>query len=150
REQGEPFYKNAKGGIKLNDLFFVAKFAVEHVILHEPAEQEFYGYNEPRGLWMKKTADSVKHQFGVDLKTYADSQGESQIERFRTDGRLNDYMNLLKGPTEQRDIFRRDKNCIHVANGFLHIDETPPQLREFSPAYYSRNQCPIQIVEGAD
>jgi P4 family phage/plasmid primase-like protien len=150
QQQGEPFSVSSKGIVKLNDLFFVAKFALEHAILHEAGERQFYSYEELRGLWMKKTADSTKLQFGGDLKAYADLQGESQIERLRTDARLAGFVNLLRGQTEQRGVFRRFMNVIHVANGMLHIDETPPQLREFSPMYYSRNRCPIKIVEGAD
>ena len=37
-----------------------------------------------------------------------------------------------------------------MANGVLHLDTAPPELREFSPLYYSRNQCPIALLDGAD
>ena len=151
RKQGQPFSKHPRTGVvKLNECFFVAKFAVENVILHEPAERAFYNYADDRGLWQRETVDSVKRRLAEDLKVYADSQGEGDIERKRNNSLANGLADLLRGQTEKCEIFNQRKNRIHVANGVVHLDTNPPELREFSPSYYSRNQCPIELVEGAD
>lgn len=150
QKQGEPFGWKQRVGIVLNQPFFVVKFNEEHVVLHEPDERTFYVYDEPGGLWRKKTPDLVKLQFAEDLKRYADSQGLSDIERMRTNGLLSGLTDMLRGVTQRREAFGREGKVIHLANGMLHLDTSPPELREFSPSYYSRNQCPIPLVEGAD
>jgi P4 family phage/plasmid primase-like protien len=149
-KQGQPFYKTSKGLIQLNDNFFAEKFALENAILHEPDECTFYDYNPARGLFLPVTPDIIKCRIADSLKKYADSQGESQIVRKRSNGYLNGLTDLLKGRVEQKDCFCQCKNAIHLANGMLHLEVSPPELREFSPRYHSRNQSPVKLVEGAD
>jgi len=151
QQHGEPYFMSKQGSITLNDTFFAAKFAVEHTIVHEPAERQFYRYDEAHGLWSPQTIDSVKLTFAEDLKSYADSQQQSQIERKRTNPFLTSLADMLRGHTEHLDVFgQREKSIIHVGNGMLHLNTSPPELREFSPGYFSRNQCPIEIEESAD
>jgi P4 family phage/plasmid primase-like protien len=147
KTHGQPFFIDRS--IILNQPFFVGKFAEEHLVLHEPAEKGFYEYNESRGLWQPATFELVKKQFSEDLKTYADSQGESSIERKRTNSLLVGLADQLRGQVEKLEPFGAKKQAIHLKNGMLHLDVTPPELREFSPAYYSRNQSPIELVQGA-
>jgi P4 family phage/plasmid primase-like protien len=148
-QHGAP-YELTKNGLKLNPMFFVAKFAAEHLVNHEPDEQQFYLYSEPSGLWRPQTEDAIKHQFALDLKAYSDSQRLPQILSRRTHGFLSGLTEMLKGHVEKRDAFHRKPGVIHVGNGMLHLDVDPPELREFSPDYYSRNQCPIELVDGAE
>ena len=58
-------------------------------------------------------------------------------------------LNILRGLTERREPFHRFKEVVHLQNGMLHLDSTPPVLREFSPHYYSLNQCPVDFKEDA-
>lgn len=147
---GEPYRSTETGKIFLNQLFVVTKFATEHLILHEPSEREFYFYDEPLGVWKIQTSDSVKIQFADDLKTFADSQGIPQLISQRTNSLLSALTDLLRGEVEKRDIFQKTNRVIHLKNGMLHLDVDPPELRPFSPEYYSRNRCPFEFVEGAD
>jgi P4 family phage/plasmid primase-like protien len=149
-QQHGPPYRWSKGEIKLNELFFVAKFAEEHVLVHEPNERQFYSYQEERGLWLPETFDVLKHRVANDLKGYANSQQAPQIEILRTNSRLSSLSDLLRGKTEKQNVFGTKQPVIHVKNGMLHLDTTIPELREFSPSYYSRNQCPIPLIDGAD
>ena len=52
----------------------------------------------------------------------------------RTDASLNGFTSMLRGKTEMRDAFKRGEQVIHLANGMLHLETSPPELREFSPA----------------
>jgi P4 family phage/plasmid primase-like protien len=148
KRHGQPFVRTKKS-VRLNQFWFVAKFAVEHVVLYEPDERQFYLYDEAHGLWRPATDDSIKEQFALDLKSYADSQHEPQIELLRTNSLLSGLTEMLKGHVERREAFKHKRGVIHLKNGMLHLDVQPPELREFSPNYYSRNQCPIPLVEGA-
>ena len=150
REHGEPYALGKQGAVQLNQPFHVAKFAEEHLVLHEPEEKKFYSYSEERGLWQQKTAESTERLFAEDLKTYADSQGLSQIERLRNNALLTGLTKMLRGKVEKSEAFKHRPEVIHVGNGMLHLDTEPPELRQFSPSCYSRNQCPIPIVPDAD
>ena len=96
-QQGQPYGRSQRGAIKLNDCFFVAKFATENVILHEPKERRFYDYYAVRGLWRPDNVDSLKLRMAAALKQYADSQGESDIERMRSNNRLGGLVEMLRG-----------------------------------------------------
>jgi P4 family phage/plasmid primase-like protien len=149
QREGEPFELTEKGAVLLNQMFFVRKFAEERVILHEASEREFYVYDHSRGLWRKNTEESVRQRFSDDMKQYGDAQGNRYFERRRTDAFHRGLTSMLRGATEKSGVFQRQKRFIHAANGVLHLDVRPPELREFSPLYYSRNQCPIEVIEGA-
>jgi hypothetical protein len=101
----------------------VSKFAEEHLLLFEPQENQFYAYDQDTGLWVKRTV-----------------QGISDIERKRTKSLLDGLMDQLRGRVEKSDAFKREGKVIHLRNGMLHLDVSPPELRSFSPHYYSRNQ----------
>jgi P4 family phage/plasmid primase-like protien len=150
QKEGEAFERSTRGKIQLNQRFFVAKFAEEHVVLHEPEEKAFYRYNEIQGIWKPESIDFIKNCFAHDLKAYADSQFETQIERFRTNASLTGLSEMLRGKVEKRNAFAGTKEVIHLGNGMLHLETRPPELREYSPQYFSRNQCPISLVEGSD
>jgi P4 family phage/plasmid primase-like protien len=149
RQYGEPFYAQ-KRSLKLNQRFHVAKFAAEHVKLFEPSEEQFYNYNEQRGLWVPNSEDLIKMDFGQDLKAYADSQCQPQFITDCTNALLNALVELLRGFAQVDGAFKPKPGVIHVGNGMVHLDVKPPELRGFAPEYYSRNQCPIEIVPERD
>jgi P4 family phage/plasmid primase-like protien len=148
-DEGQP-YVPTKNSVKLNHPFFVSKFATEHLILHEPNFNDFFSYDESRGVWVLKTGASVKEEFSGDLKGYADDQHLPTIQLLRTNTLLNGLTDMLRGKVEKSDAFAKTKKVLHLGNGMLHLDVNPPELREFSPHYYSRNQSPYAITGPAD
>lgn len=97
-----------------------------------------------------QTSHSVKQQFGVDLKRLADVLEEPRINFMRNNSLLTSLTELLRGHVERNEAFNHRHTFVHLANGMLHLDVDPPELRSFSPDYYSRNQCPFPLTEGAD
>lgn len=66
------------------------------------------------------------------------------LEQERTNSNLNNVIGHLKGITEKRGVFNRDRRAIHVANGMVVFDDVgEADLCDFSPEFYSRNQSPI-------
>ena len=128
--------------IKINQMFFVARFAEEHLVIHEPGEHEFYVYDPECGIWTRSTSDSIKATFSEDWQRYADEIGKPVLIPLRTNGLLESLTSLLRGHVEKGDAFPRLERVIHLANGMLHLDDGP-ELHPFSPDYYSRNACPI-------
>src|SRR5690606_37401841 len=104
REHGDPIEVTEKGSVKLNHLFFVAKYATEHRVLHEASEQEFYNYQEAAGRWKRQTVHAVKRQFGAYLKQFADVIDEPQIHFIRNNALLGSLAELLRGHVERTEV----------------------------------------------
>jgi hypothetical protein len=66
---GTPYIKTMKGFILVNQKYFVARFAAEHLILHEGREREFYMYDYASGAWVMQTLDAIKEMFSNDCPT---------------------------------------------------------------------------------
>jgi hypothetical protein len=60
-QYGQPYSVNPMGSIQVNQMFFVGRFAVEHLVLHEPNERDFYIYDAESGSWLPRTPDSTSH-----------------------------------------------------------------------------------------
>lgn len=147
---GEPLWKDSRGGDALNQCYFAGRYAAEHVVLHEPAERQFYEYENGTGLWTLKTGDGIKKALSDDFHRLTVQWQKPEIIRHRTNGLLTALADLLRGEVERAGVFDERQRVIHVANGMLHLDCNPPELRRFSRSYYSRNQCPIRFDEQAD
>lgn len=146
---GEPLWKDSRGNESLNQCYFAGRFAAEHIVLHEPAERQFYEYENDTGLWTLRTVDAVKKALGDDFHRLTVEWKKPAIIRHRTNSMLGALADLLRGEVEKRGAFEERRRVIHVANGMLHLDCDPPELRGFSRSYYSRNQCPIHFDERA-
>ena len=150
-QHGPSYYTNDKGGIRINQIFFVARFAAEHLILHEPNERDFYMYEPPKcGVWVPRTADAIKTIFADDWYRYANEVGMPALIPLRTNSFLQSLVSLLRGHVEKPEAFTRTGRVIHLANGMLELDHEGAHLRKFSPDYYSRNACPISWNPTAD
>lgn len=152
-QHGEPFTRSEKGKLTLNSMYFVARFARAEDVLFEPGEGCFYAYQEETGLWLQRTVATLKIEFAEDLKEYAGALAPSdrgQIINARTERTLAGLVGLLQGHVEERDAFRREHGVIHVANGMLHLDTSPPQLQPFGLDHRSRNAAPVPYDPAAD
>ena len=142
-EWGEPYSVSEKGNIFLNQMFFVARFALEHLVLHEPDEHRFYTYDASTGAWVLITADAIKIMLSEDLQRFVNETGEAQVISKRTNSLVEALVALLRGYTEKRDAFQSKGRVIHCANGMLELSAEGATLYQFSPEYYSRNPSPF-------
>ena len=124
-------------------MFFVARFAEEHLVLHEPNERDFYTYDSATGAWVPHTSDAIKAVMSDDWQRYAAEVGEPGLLPIRTNGLLDSFISLLRGYVEKPEAFTRTGRIIHLQNGVLHLNQEGAQLLEFSSKYLSRNVCPI-------
>lgn len=149
-EHGAAYKFTDKGGLLINDYFFVVRFQREHLILLEPLEDEFYRYNRVNGLWEPTTEDQIKWQFGLDLKRAADEAGIDSFLWKRKNGLISSFATTLRGLIEKRDAFKKREPIIHLANGMLDLRGNTPKLLSFHPDYYSRNICPLKFDPTAE
>jgi uncharacterized protein DUF5906/D5-like protein len=150
KKYGIPYLPNGKGGFQVNQMFFVARFATEHIVLHEPNERDFYTYDPETGAWVPSTSDAIKVKFSEDWGRYSDEIDEPGLLLLRTNGLLDSFTSLLRGHVEKPEAFTRNGRVIHLKNGMLHLLPDGAQLMQFSPDYYSRNVCPYEWDPKAD
>ena len=150
RRFGNPYLSNGKGNIQINQMFFVGRFGVEHLVLHEPNERDFYTYDAQSGAWVPRTTDSIKAMFSEDWQRYAHQVDEPALLTLRTNSLLENFTSLLRGHVEKPEAFKRNGRVIHLHNGMLHLDHEGAELRPFSADYLSRNVCPIAWEPDAD
>jgi P4 family phage/plasmid primase-like protien len=142
-QYGQPYTENARGAIQINQMFFVARFAFEHPVLHEPNEHEFYIYDDHTGAWTPRTVHAIKSMLSEDWQRFANEEHAPALIPLRTNSLLEQLTSLLRGHVEKPDAFSSTGRVIHLANGMLRLDHGGAKLCGFSPEYYSRNVCPI-------
>jgi phage/plasmid-associated DNA primase len=146
---GEPFYTDKDGNpTSLNQAFWAALYAHEHIVLWEPNERSFWTYNADTGIYEETSADAIKRSIAARLLEASRQVNCFWLEKQRTDMRLNAIVAHLRGIVEKRDAFAHREHKIHLANGIFSF-ENGGQLLEFLPTFISRNRSTIVFDENA-
>jgi putative DNA primase/helicase len=133
----------------INQMFVAARHKRDNLILFEPSLTLFYCYDEPTGLWKPKTESRVVVEMGDSLPALLDTYEAAPLLRKRSESFMSQVLRFLKGMAENAEAFQHREPIIHVGNGVIHLNEDPPALHEFSPAYYSRNRSEIRYEPNA-
>jgi phage/plasmid-associated DNA primase len=146
---GEPFYRDEEGiPSAINEVFWAGLHAMEHTLLWEPEERDFYTYNPQTGIYQEESSDAIKRQISERLLEASRQTKNLWLEKQRTDYRLNAITAHLRGLVEKRGAFSQPERRIHLANGVFRF-ENGGQLLSFSPSFISRNASPIVFDENA-
>ena len=148
RLYGEPYYPH-KNGILINESFWAGLFATENVLLWEPTERAFYSYRVETGIYEEESADAIKRRFSDRLLKASRQMNCFELEKQRSDSRLNSIVAQLRGIVERRGAFVQRERRIHLANGVFSF-ENGGSLLPFSPNLLSRNRSPIVFDENAN
>lgn len=148
--EGEPFTVSEKGGVVLNQMFFVRKYTLENRVLFDSGLGEFFQYDPSDGLWKKQSVETIKRGFLAALTAAARETKLASLFLKRTDGCVAGLVALLRATVETKDAFSKRPAAIHVANGMICFDGDEVTLKTFHPDYLSRNQCPFEFDPNAD
>ena len=150
-QYGEPYYLSKDGGVTaLNQTFWASLHQTEHIQLFEPDERAFYRYNPENGLYSIISEDVIKQEIASRILEVSRQQGLPSLERKRTNSSHNHIVAQLKGISEKKAVFRRNKTIVHLANGVIVFKGNgEADFCSFSPDFYSRNQCPIPFDPAA-
>ena len=150
-QYGEPYYLSKDGGVTaINQSFWASLHQTEHIQLFEPDERAFYRYNPETGLYSIVSEDVIKQEIASRILEVSRRQGLPTLERKRTNSNLNHIVAQLKGISEKKNAFRRGNKFVHLANGVIVFkDNGKADFCEFSPDFYSRNQCPVPFNSSA-
>ena len=135
---GEPYYIH-ENGISLNESFWAGLFASENIVLWEPSERAFYSYRPDTGIYEEESADAIKRRISDRLLEASRQMNCFELEKQRSDSRLNNIVAQLRGIVERRGAFAQRERRIHLANGVFRFDNGG-ELLPFSPAFISRNR----------
>lgn len=149
-EEGEPFSISDRGGVALNQMFFVRKYTLEHHVLFDSALGDFFQYDAKDGLWKKQSVEAIKRGFLIDLASAAKEAHLSSVFFKRTDAFASALVSLLKATVETRNAFANRPPAIHVANGMICFEGDEALLKTFHPDFLSRNRCPFEFDPNAD
>ena len=146
---GEPYYCDYDGKpCNLNESFWAGLFASENIVLWEPTERAFYTYNQETGIYEEESPDAIKRRLSDRILDASRQMNCFWLEKQRGDSRLNSIVAQLRGIVESRGAFAERERRIHLANGIFSF-EKGGALLPFSPAFVSRNRCPIAFDENA-
>lgn len=142
---GKPYYLNRNETVTgINEAYWAGLYADKHIIMYEPDEKAFYLYCNENGLHSVISGDLIKQDIARSILDASRVNNVPSLEEYKDNSNLNHIVANLKGITEKRHAFKRDRRFIHVVNGvILFNDNGDADLCEFSPEFYSRNQSPI-------
>lgn len=148
---GKPYYLNKNDQVgAINECYWAGLYHKEHIVLYEPNERTFYRYVPETGIYEEITNGMIKQEISGRILQYSRENNESSLEKKRTNRVLKDILAHLKGISEKRDVFKNHKNFVHLANGVIVFrNNVKADFVNFSPDFYSRNQCPIAFNESA-
>ena len=143
RNHGAPYEVGIRGGIFHKRKLFVARFAAEHMVLHELKENEFYFYSSAKRAWEHGISAEVREMLAQDWQRIASDCAEKKIA-------LAAHQPFARKPrftiawlgARRRIQSRRSR---HPNSPTLCFVSNRPKRScfLFSPNYYSRNVCPF-------
>jgi putative DNA primase/helicase len=149
-KHGEPYYLNSKNILTgINESFWAGLHNAEQIQLYEPAENTFYRYDDSTGLYIDVSTDVIKQEISKRMLEVSRENSISELERKRSNSVLSNIVGQLKGISEKKDVFNRNRRkIVHLANGVIVFTaDDKADFVDFSPKFYSRNQSPILFDE---
>ena len=130
--------------VDFNLHYWTARYAAENLIRFDPVPSIFYQYQQINGIWTQIREEDIRCEIAAYLLMFSRETDEQVLFHRRDPGRLGDMIKLLKSIASREGEFGHfPRGVIHLKNSMLHLDAAPPEIRGFSPKYFSRHQCPI-------
>jgi putative DNA primase/helicase len=143
QEYGPPHYptKRNKVGI-LNEPFWAGFLATLNEFIYENREDQFYRYGGR--IYLPTSEHLLREQLRNDIKRAASTwPGYQPLAELCNARHLSGVLTHLKGMVQLEGVFNRKRDYIHVENGVILLNGTPPKLVPFTPRLISRNLIPI-------
>jgi phage/plasmid-associated DNA primase len=132
--------------VSLNQPFWAGKYQYDHRVLYEPKECDFYEYERERGIWRVKSEDAIKQEISRDILRFSRDQSRPEIEHMRSDNSLSGIVRQLRGIVEHENAFTLHRvPGVHCSNRFIKFEAGQIEEHDFSPDFFSRNQCPVEF-----
>ena len=102
------------------------------------------------GIWAWQTDATIRAAIAAWMLEYSRTLNQPLLETGRTGERLTHMLTILRAAAEKREPFRKFENLIHLKNCMIHLDGDQPEIRGFSPHYFSLSQCQVDFDPVAD
>lgn len=124
--------------------YWADRYAHETLISFDSESSKFYSYDEPSGVWLMQRSQDLRSKLAKYLLKYAGVTKQLVLSNKRSQARLAEMAAVLQSHARTLNPYTgKQGGVLHLGNGMLHLDTCAPQLRPFSPSYFSRRQCPI-------
>lgn len=148
KSNGGPFIGDGKSMPQVvkdwNVHYWAARYAHETLISFDSESSKFYGYDEPSGVWLMQRIPDLRSKLAKYLLKYAGVTQQVVLSNKRSQARLAEMVFVLQAHARSLEAYTgKQGGVLHLSNGMLHLDNFPPELRPFSPFYFSRKQCLI-------
>jgi P4 family phage/plasmid primase-like protien len=134
----------------INEAYWAALYAAEHIVLYEPDERAFFCYDAATGAYSVISPEAIKDAISYRmLEVSRQDDSMRLLENLRTEKNLNAITSRLKGIIEHRQAFTERPRAVHLANCMLRLDGGDFRPEPFSPEFRSRNRSPISYDPAA-
>jgi len=126
--------------------YWAGRFMYHHHVIWEAEEERFYFYNLVSGSWDQIGEQEILVKLAAMMLDVSREMKQPVLAgtKFRSSSRLGTVVNWLKGYAAKRGVFKIQLGLVHLLNGMLDLTADEPELKPFSPYYYSRNQIPVR------
>ncbi|QIF02896.1 DNA primase family protein [Roseimicrobium sp. ORNL1] len=152
REIGDPFICNREGSLVIDwdPHYWTARYAHETLVTYYPGEGKFYSYDKATGLWSAESKAQLRLELAKYLRKYSQALEQRVLSDKRSPYRLNEVLNDLEAHALAPEGFSRPPmGVLHVKNGMLDLNSSPPTLRDFAHTFYSTYQIPFTYDDTA-
>jgi hypothetical protein len=119
---GAPVVLLPGGGIRINQAYFIHRFALEHIVLFETIEQAFYVYDHATGAWKYSDPGKIKSLLREDWLRLAPAFGGATLLAMGTDAFFNQIVNGLRSHVGATGAFQRlQRGFLHIGNHIIEI-----------------------------
>jgi len=153
-QYGEPIAFSTSKISHLNQPYWAASYVkTKTKIIHEPAERDFYDYDDAIGIFGVLSPDRIRTELGALILQAAKTwPGLDSLQNYRNEKTLTGIVSYLRGLVEERDFFNITSPVVHLGNCTLVFkpDHSSFSVESFSPKHRSRNRSPINYDPKAD
>lgn len=144
KQYGDPIVCKTATRCDVNQQYVAAYHVAKTGIIFDNTTNAFWLYDPKTGLYGTLTASQVLHQLAQTYQEVLADHGMINLLASRKTSELQQIIALMRGIAHHDNAFSKSHDCIHVANGMLHIAEDGTiELLPFSPEYFSRNRSEI-------
>lgn len=148
-EFGAPIQVTDKGGVAFNQGAIAEILRLENLLIFEPSERNFYRYEKENGLWVRMTSTQLSDLVEQTIRKLVIDNGYVQGLPKITANLVESVVRMLTPKIEVAEAFDRQGSIVHLKNCVVDLGQSPPAILEFHPDFNSRNQIPVDYVEGA-
>lgn len=141
--EGEPFDFGSRGACRPQESFFASVFAEENHVIWCREEQEFYAYDDNKGIWSPETEECIRERVLKRIQKASEGQDPDIGKKIKAAPKMSvvrPIVEMLKGRIERQDAFQSNCRLLHAKNGVVRLKDGVVELLPHSHDHMLRNE----------